>query len=202
MTVTGYKAERLFELWERGVVLLHTRMVQARFRHCGKGTRIGLGLKVSSPWAVDIGVNVRILDHVTLNVKDLRSDGRASLIIGDGTFIGRFVRINAWMDVLIEPHVLITDRVLLGDEDHVYDDPSRPILLQGSRSKGKVLLRTGCWIGSGAAIMPGVTIGRNAIVGANAVVTKDVPDYTIVAGVPARILRQLDKPPVSAPRSS
>lgn len=181
--------EKTAGIWDRGIVLLYTALMRIRFRRWGSGSRVGLGLKVSCPWAVEVGEEVTISDHVTLNVKDFREDGRATLIIGDGTYIGRFVHINAWLDVVIEPNVLITHRVLLGDEDHNYDDPDIPIRLQGSRFKGRVLLRTGCWIGTGAAILPGVVIGKNAVVAANAVVTKDVPDYTVVAGVPAKVIK-------------
>lgn len=187
--------ERAFDFWYRGWLLLNTMVFQRRFRTWGKGSRIGPGLRVSCPSAIDVGRNVMISDHATLNVKEQRSDGRATLIIGDHTYIGRFVHINAWLDVVIEPYVLITHRVLLGDEDHIYDDPEVPIRLQGSKFKGPVLLKTGCWIGTGAAILPGVTIGRNAVVAANAVVTKDVPDYAVVAGIPARVIKQLKGPP-------
>jgi acetyltransferase-like isoleucine patch superfamily enzyme len=54
-----------------------------------------------------------------------------------------------------------------------------------------VILQEGCWIGIGAVILPGVTVGRNSVVAANAVVTKDVPDRVVVGGVPARNIRQL-----------
>ncbi|MBR4243334.1 MAG: hypothetical protein IKR98_05525 [Bacteroidaceae bacterium] len=63
----------------------------------------------------------------------------------------------------------------------------RPIV-----SKGPVVIEDNVWIGEMACIMPGVTIGRGAIVGANAVVTHDVPPYTLVAGNPARIIKQID----------
>jgi len=135
------------------------------------------------------------MEHAWLNAKLARAGKMPSLTIGDRCYIGRFVHINSLQNVTIEPDVLIADRVFISDEDHVYADRHRPIIAQGTRYKGPVLLKSGSWIGEGACILPGVTVGRNAIVGANAVVTKDVPDYTIVAGVPAKILRQLDRPP-------
>ena len=152
------------------------------------------GMVVSCPWAIEVGADVTISKHVSLNVKDYRQDGRATLVIGDRTYIGRFVHINARFDVVIESDVLVTHRVLLGDEDHNYNDPRVPIAQQGCFFKGRVLLKAGCWVGTGAAILPNVVIGRNAVVAANAVVTKDVPDYAVVAGVPARIIKRLDGP--------
>ena len=169
-------------------MLVYTLMMRPRFRRIGKHTRIMPPMNVSCPWCIDIGDGVTVLEHASLNIHDHRRDGRATLVIGDGVRIGRFVHINAWFDVMIEPDVLITHRVLIGDEAHNYSDLTRPILAQGGAFKGPVLLRTGCWIGTGAAIMPGVTVGRNAVIGANAVVTHDVPDFSIAAGVPAKVI--------------
>src|SRR5690606_34305695 len=119
------------------------------------------------------------------NAKDDVGDKNPTLIIKSGTSIGRFAHINAWRSVIIEENVLIADRVFISDADHVVKDPGFPIIHQGDYFKGPVRLKQGCWIGIGAVILPGVTIGRNAIVGANTVVRKDVPDHTVVSGNPA-----------------
>jgi acetyltransferase-like isoleucine patch superfamily enzyme len=126
-----------------------------------------------------------------LNAKDDRGDGSQTLIIGDGTYIGRLVQINAWRSVAIGSNVLIADRVFISDADHNFTDTNIPIRLQGDSFIGAVTLKDGCWIGIGAVILPGVTIGRNAVVAANAVVTKDVPDCVVVGGIPAKIIKQL-----------
>ena len=194
--------EKLFSIWERGVTLLNTWLQKGRFRSWGKRSRVAIGLRVSCPWAIEIGEDVTISDHATLNVKDHRTDGRATLIIGDGAYIGRFVHINAWQDVVIEPYCMITHRVLLGDEDHAYEDVNIPIRLQGSRFGGAVRLKTGCWIGTGATILSGVTVGRNAVVAANSLVTKNVRDYAVVAGIPARIIKQMDGPSNRGPETA
>jgi len=183
--------ETFVDLWARAINLAYTLLMQGRFRHWGHDSRIMPPLHVTSPSAVEVGDGVLIMDHGWFNIKNNRTDGRASLIIGDGTNIGRFVHINAYLDVVIESNVLITHHVLIGDETHNYSDPTVPIILQGGGCKGRVLLRSGCWIGTGAVIMPGVVIGRNAVVGANAVVTHDVPDYAVVAGVPAREIKRV-----------
>ncbi len=160
----------------------------------GHNSRIMPPMIVSSPWAIEIGKSVSIGEHALFNVKDSRKDGRATLIIGDGTYIGRFSHISACHDVVIDSNVLITHRVIITDETHYFSDPNVPIRLQGGGFAGPVHLCSGCWIGTGVAIMPGVTIGRNAVVGANAVVTHDVPDFAVVAGVPARVIRILTIP--------
>jgi acetyltransferase-like isoleucine patch superfamily enzyme len=126
-----------------------------------------------------------------MNAKDDRGDGAPTLHIGHGTYIGRFVQINAWRNVAIGNDVLVADRVFISDADHNYANTNVPIRLQGDSFCGEVILREGCWIGIGAVILPGVTIGRNSVVAANAVVTKDVPDCVVVGGIPARIIKQL-----------
>ncbi len=88
---------------------------------------------------------------------------------------------------------MIADRVFISDADHLFVDKETPIKLQGDDFLGPVVLMEGCWIGIGAVILPGVTVGRNAIVAANAVVTRDVPDRVIVGGVPARLIREVAK---------
>jgi acetyltransferase-like isoleucine patch superfamily enzyme len=126
-----------------------------------------------------------------LNAKDDRGDGSQTLIIGDGTYIGRLVQINAWRGVAIGSNVLIADRVFISDADHNFTDTNVPIRLQGDSFIGAVTLKDGCWIGIRCRNPSGVTSGRNAVVAASAVVTKDVPDCVVVGGIPAKIIKQL-----------
>ena len=100
-----------------------------------------------------------------------------------------FIHINAFQNVYIEKNVLIADRVHISDATHYYDDLDIPIIKQGAGFIAPVKLSEGCWIGVGAVILPGVTIGRNAIIGANAVVTKSIPDFAIAGGVPAKVIK-------------
>jgi acetyltransferase-like isoleucine patch superfamily enzyme len=138
-----------------------------------------------------VAANVVISDYAWLNAKDDRGTSEPTLLIGEDCYIGRFVQINAWRCVNIGRQVLIADRVFISDADHRYLDAAVPIKQQGDAYMGAVILEDGCWIGIGAVILPGVTIGRNAVVGANAVVTHDVPARTVAAGVPARIIKAL-----------
>lgn len=134
---------------------------------------------------------MHICANAWLNAKDDRGDGAPTLHIGDGTYIGRFVHINAWREVKLEARVLIADRVFISDCGHQFVAADLAVADQPDPFLGAVLLKAGCWIGTGAVILPGVTIGRNAVVAANAVVTTDVPDRTVVGGVPARVIREL-----------
>jgi acetyltransferase-like isoleucine patch superfamily enzyme len=88
---------------------------------------------------------------------------------------------------------VIADRVMLIDFDHGVVEVERPIRLQGIY-KRDVRVGSNCWIGYGACILRGVTIGDNAVIGTNTVVTKDVPANAVAAGTPARVLRMREAP--------
>ena len=169
----------------------YSHIVSYQFDLWGKGSRLGRGAKLIGPNLIQVGNNVSIGELSWLNAKDDRGDGEVTLTISDGVYIGRLVQINAWQSVAIDKNVMIADRVFISDSEHNFIDTAIPIIFQGESFQGAVTLREGCWIGIGAVILPGVTIGRNAVVAANAVVTKDVPDYVVVGGVPAKIINQL-----------
>jgi acetyltransferase-like isoleucine patch superfamily enzyme len=87
----------------------------------------------------------------------------------------------------------IASGVCIEDHHYVFDDVSdeRPLKKQGFRV-APVVIEPGCMIGEHAVVLPGVTIGRNSWIGANAVVTDDIPPYSIAAGVPAKVIRRMD----------
>jgi acetyltransferase-like isoleucine patch superfamily enzyme len=91
----------------------------------------------------------------------------------------------------IQDNVLIGSGVHIYVANHAFSDTTRPIIEQGHEKGSSVTLKNGCWIGGASVILPGVTIGNNAIVGAGSVVTRSVPSFTIVGGAPARIIRKL-----------
>ena len=162
-----------------------------KFKTYGKNCKIGCFSKINNPELIAIGSNVIICNNAWFNVKKNENMEVANLNIGSGTYIGSYVQINAWKKVNIEKNVLIADRVFITDADHNYENKNIPIIKQGDRFKGEVFILEGSWIGVGAVIMPGVTIGKNSVVAANAVVTKNVPDYSVVGGVPAKIIKYL-----------
>jgi carbonic anhydrase/acetyltransferase-like protein (isoleucine patch superfamily) len=183
-----YGALRLID---RVATLCYTLVIGNQFASWGRGSRIGRGARIFGAHLVHVGSGVTIGEQTWMNAKDDRGDGAPTLRIGDGTYIGRFVQINAWRNVVIGNEVLIADRVFISDADHNYADTNVPIRLQGDLFCGAVILREGSWIGIGAVILPGVTIGRNSVVAANAVVTRDVPDCVVVGGIPATVIKQL-----------
>lgn len=185
--------ESIVGFWERFSVSIYTWLMKWRFAKWGKNSRLRHPATLHNPRFIDVGNGVKIREHAWLNVNGIRKDGRATLIIGDGTYVGRFVQINAIHDVVIGANVLISDRVYISDADHCHSDLNVPIISQGIEAKEPVYLCSGCWIGIGAVILPGVKVGRNAIVAANAVVTQDVPDFAVVGGIPAKFIKNLQK---------
>jgi acetyltransferase-like isoleucine patch superfamily enzyme len=113
--------------------------------------------------------------------------------IGAKTVLGQECTISAYQHVSIGRECVIADRVMLIDFDHGATEVERPVRLQGIY-KRDVRVGNNVWIGYGACILRGVTVGDNAIIGTSAVVTKDVPANAVVAGVPARVVRMREAP--------
>lgn len=113
--------------------------------------------------------------------------------IGAKTVMGQECTISAYQQVSIGRECIIADRVMLIDFDHGVVEVERPIRLQGIY-KRDVRVGHNVWMGYGACVLRGATVGENSIVGTNAVVTKEVPANAVVGGAPARVLRMRDAP--------
>ena len=109
-----------------------------------------------------------------------------NISIGKNVFINHACSILDLGKVTIEDDVLIAPRVNITSENHPVAVEDRKTLVPG-----EVVIKKNAWIGAGATILPGVTIGENSVVAAGAVVTKDVPADSVVAGTPAKIVKQL-----------
>jgi acetyltransferase-like isoleucine patch superfamily enzyme len=113
--------------------------------------------------------------------------------IGAKTVIGQECTISAFQHVSLGRECILADRVMLIDFDHGVTDVERPIRLQGIY-KRDVRIANNVWIGYGACVLRGVSIADNSIVGTNSVVTKDVPENAVYAGVPAQLIRTREAP--------
>jgi acetyltransferase-like isoleucine patch superfamily enzyme len=113
--------------------------------------------------------------------------------IGAKTVMGEECTISAYQHVSIGEQCIVADRVMLIDFDHAVTEVERPIRVQGIY-KRDVRVGNNVWIGYGAQILRGVTVGDNSIIGASAVVSRDVPANAVVAGIPARIVRMRETP--------
>lgn len=165
---------------------LHSLLIKSQFQSFGARSKLDFPATINNGKSISIGSKVHIREHAWLNCI-AQPAGTTSLTIGSGSYVGRFIHINAYESVVIEDDVLISDRVFISDVHHAFQDRNVPIINQGVTKPKPIRLKSGCWIGINACIMPGVSIGKNAIVAANSVVTRDVPDYSIARGVPAQI---------------
>ena len=112
--------------------------------------------------------------------------------IGNRVLIGRGSGIVGHLSIVIEDDVWTGHNVYITDQNHGYADVDRPISLQ-TQPERPVRISAGSWLGHGSIVLPGVTIGRHVAVGAQSVVTKDLPDFCVAVGNPARVIRIRDE---------
>ncbi|MBD2183657.1 acyltransferase [Planktothrix sp. FACHB-1355] len=162
-------------------------------------TEIGEGVKIDRYVRLrNVGRDskIRIGDWVRLNrAADLKlhSGGSGYIEIGDYTSIGPYTCMTG-RDIKIGKYCLIAPHVGIFANNHVFTDPTVPIVQQGHTYKG-IVIEDDCWLGSGVKVLDGVTIGRGSVIGAGAVVTKDIPPYSIAVGVPAKVVGKRDVSP-------
>jgi len=112
--------------------------------------------------------------------------------IGDRCLIGRGSGIVGHFSIVIGNDVWTGHHVYITDQNHGYEDVTRPISQQ-SQPERPVVIGDGSWLGHGAVVLPGVTIGKHVVIGANSVVTKDIPDFSVAVGSPAKVIRRYDE---------
>jgi acetyltransferase-like isoleucine patch superfamily enzyme len=115
----------------------------------------------------------------------------ARVRIGGGTFLNIGVMVAALELVEIGEHCMFANGCVVSDADHRYDDPVKPVPWQGFTSKGPTRVGDNVWCGANVVITSGVTVGERCVIGANSVVTSDLPPFSIAAGAPARVLRTI-----------
>lgn len=142
-----------------------------------------------SEYGVTIGNNVTIAKHTTIQCTGVIRNLGQGLIMGHNSALGAYSFIGAQGGVNIGSDVIMGPRVSFHAENHNYEDTRIPIRLQGESRKG-IVIDNDCWIGADSTILDGVHIGQGCIVAAGSVVTKSIPPYSIVAGVPARVIKQ------------
>lgn len=111
--------------------------------------------------------------------------------IGGGTFLNQGVMVASEGLVDIGEHCMAANGCLITDGSHRFEDPDTPVPWQGFTTKGPTRIGDNVWLGANVVVTSGVTIGRRSVIGANSVVTDDVPPYSIAAGTPAKVLRTI-----------
>ncbi len=172
---------------ERGV-----RLRFASHIRLGRGVYLDEGVYIHAcPQGVRIGAGSLVMHGSILHTYNFRDLPHAFIHIGRDSLIGEYNVIRGQGGVTIGDRVYTSPLVQIMAVNHVFDDPARPFVAQGLTAEG-IVIEDDVWIGSGAVITDGVRIGQGAVVAAGAVVTQDVPPHTLVGGVPARALRQID----------
>jgi len=144
---------------------------------------------------VSLGNSVSLKKDAWLNVATEDLTGEPVIVIGDNCHIGNGSIISAKNGIHLERDVLVGQQVIMLDHNHEYEDISEPVVNQGVNEGGRIRIGRGSWIGRGAAIIcprGELTIGRNCVVGINSVVMGSIPDYCVVFGSPATIIKQYD----------
>jgi len=101
--------------------------------------------------------------------------------------------ISAAKRIVIGQHVMMARNVYISDHGHEFSDPDVPFGLQDITQPKAVEIGEGTWLGQNVCVLPGVTIGRNCVIGANSVVTKDIPELSVAVGSPARIIKRYER---------
>jgi acetyltransferase-like isoleucine patch superfamily enzyme len=122
----------------------------------------------------------------------ITAPGEARIRIGSGTFLNMGVMVAAQELVEIGDHCMLANGCFVSDAAHRFDDPDRPVPWQGFTTKGPTRIGDNVWCGAHVVITGGVTIGERCVIGANSVVTADIPAHSVAAGVPAKVLRRIE----------
>jgi len=148
---------------------------KSKFRHFGVGAEFRPGAYAIACSKISIGSRVIIRPGCMLFADPREGDG--------GT-------------ITLEDDVLIGSAVHIYVSNHDFRDPFTSIIDQGHCPPRSVVVRRGAWIGAGVIILPGVSIGRNSVIGAGAIVTRDVPSFSVAVGNPARVIKTLPESPL------
>lgn len=180
-------------IWDR----LYSYALARRFRTVGRNCFIEYPAVILGEKHISLGDNFHSYARLRLEAYDRHRDSvfKPCVSIGDNVSINYDCHIACINLVAIGDAVLIGSKVHITDHSHGHaavEALATPPAWRPLVSKGPVIIEDNVWIGEGAVVLPGVTIGANSIIGANAVVTKDIPGNCVAAGVPAQVIRRLD----------
>ncbi|MDW8317178.1 MAG: DapH/DapD/GlmU-related protein [Anaerolineae bacterium] len=169
---------------ESGVRLRYASQIRL-----GPGVYLDQGVYLhATPGGISIGEGSFVMHGAVLHVYNFRNLPHAFIKIGRDSLIGEYNVLRGQGGITIGDRVYTAPLVQILAVNHVFDDPTRPMVDQGITAEG-IVVEDDVWIGAGAVITDGVRIGRGAVVAAGAVVTGDVPARTVVGGVPARVIK-------------
>ena len=164
------------------------------YGYIGKNVRIYSPLPVVGKNRIFLYDNVTIEYNSWLAAKPLTGASDCRLEIGEGTSIGHFNHIYATKSIVMGKNVLTADKVYISDNAHGYKDINTPIKHQPVEQKKGVVIGDGSWLGENVCVI-GASIGKQCVIGANSVVTHDIPDYCVAVGAPAKVIKRYNEKP-------
>jgi acetyltransferase-like isoleucine patch superfamily enzyme len=160
--------------------------------HLHHGVYLDQGVYLHAcPNGIEIGERSIVMHGAVLHVYNFRGMPQSGIKIGKDCLVGEYCVIRGQGGVTIGDRVYTSPFSQIIAVNHIFDDPNRPFIEQGITAQG-ITIENDVWIGAGAVITDGVTIGQGSVIAAGAVVTKDVPAHTVVGGVPAKIIKEID----------
>jgi acetyltransferase-like isoleucine patch superfamily enzyme len=145
----------------------------------------------ATPHGITIGDETIVMHGAVLHVYNFRDMPHSGIQIGKNSLVGEYSVIRGQGGVTIGDRVYTSPFTQIIAVNHVFADRKRPFVEQGITAEG-IVIEDDVWLGAGAVITDGVRVGKGAVVAAGAVVTKDVPPHTVVGGVPARVIKEID----------
>lgn len=180
-------------MYKRICNLLYSRFFRFFFKKhflfFGEKSNVIFPLSIDGMENISIGNHVYVAYKTWLAAVPLTGAEKCELIIGDGTNIGNFNHIYATRSIIIGNNVLTADKVYISDNLHGYEEITVPIMKQPIKQIGNVIIGDGTWLGENVCVI-GAKIGKNCVIGANSVVNKDIPDYCVAVGTPAKIIKR------------
>ena len=162
-----------------------------KYRFLSSKAHIQKLLRIDGKENISIHKGVIIQKMTWIAAMPLTKAENCHLSIGEGSIIGHFNHIFATAEIEIGKNVLTADKVFISDNKHEFSRINIPILKQGIIQLPKVTIGDGSWIGENVCII-GASVGRNCVIGANSVVTRDIPDYCVAVGSPAKVIKKFD----------
>ncbi len=186
---------------------LRNLVYRSIFAKIGSPVYIQNGVELNSAYSIEIGNGVYIFKGVRLDASghknnriylanrvaieryvDIGCLENTYIHIDEDTFIGPNVCIEGPGDIKIGKHCMIAAHSGIYANNHNFADPMRPIKSQGVTRKG-IVIEDDCWLGHKVTVLDGVTIGQGSVIGAGAVVNKDIPPFSVAVGIPARVIK-------------
>jgi len=188
--------------------LVRRWMYSSLFKKCGNNVILGKGLVIRNPGKIELGDRVALDDSCQLDGGGVKES--TAITLGDGSLIslgcviqaktkpvilgpkcdiGAYTILTSIGGIKLGDSVLIAGNCYIGGGRYNLEDLDVPIADQGIYSRGKITIGDGSWIGASVTILDGISIGKGCVIGAGSLVTKDIPDYAIAVGSPAKVLR-------------